>query len=168
MTEKEQQDSNSVSVPADKPVSTNAALPRKFFPNAKQKGLRFIGAGVFLTVYAYGLNIILVELLRLEKGIAYALVLGTQMFLGLFINRYLVFERGASSLSRVSAYYFGVSILFRLANWVLYIWLNASVFPSLEKNYIYSQSICIVLFTVLKYFVFKRIFEGEKKEFLVR
>ena len=127
------------------------------------KSLRFLFIGSLFTVYAYALNITLVELLKLDKSSAYALVLASQMFLGLLVYRHLVFDRGTSSLARISIKYFSAALIIRGANWTLYTLLNTFVFVSREYYYIVSQSICIALFLVLKYFVFKHIFESGRE-----
>ena len=153
--------------PGDLESSLSNLLGKKslldILAHPRLKSFRFLFIGGLFTVYAYALNIALVEMLRLDKGSAYALVLASQMFLGLLVYRYLVFDRGASSLARISIKYFSAALIIRGANWTLYTLLNTYVFVSRAYYYIVSQSICVALFLALKYFVFKRIFEAGRE-----
>ena len=146
-------DKNRTSVP----INIKSLL--RILKHPRLKSFRFILVGSLLASNAYILNITLVEIFHMDKSFAYALVLASEMILGLLANRYLVFDRSVASLPRVTAKYFFASIVIRGTNWTLYTLLNTFVFEHREGYYLVSQSICILLFLLLKYFVFKKIFE---------
>ncbi len=62
------------------------------FKEIKFKFVKFAGLGLFVFAWGILFNILQVEVLQISKQTAYTLVVVSQLFLGFFLNRYLVFN----------------------------------------------------------------------------
>jgi putative flippase GtrA len=119
------------------------------------KILRFLLAGVPAFIVALGLNYLLVKQLHLPKSSAYAVVLTVQIVINFFACRYFVFDlHPEHHWRRAFVIFFNGIILFRLADWGLYVLLTHLKFPFLA-----AQVLNVALFGLLKFEFARRVFE---------
>ena len=126
-----------------------------------QKLLRFMLAGGPAFALAVPLNYLLAHWAGLGKASAYAIVLGLQTTVNFFICRAFVFEPGpAVSPWKSFAVFFPGLILFRLADWLVYVWLTSRF----GLPYLGVQLFNAALFALLKFEFSRRVFERGKGE----
>jgi len=121
----------------------------------RSKPSRFLYSGVVLTLYAFGLNLLLIERFHLYKPLAYALVILTQLLLGFVLNRFHVFNVGNASTRPLLFRYAVASFLFRFTDWASFT-IQVQYFSIF---YIYAQLFNLGTIPIVKYFLYKKIFE---------
>lgn len=123
-----------------------------------RKVIRFLVAGVPAFLVAIVLNYTLVQVLGLNKPIAYALVLVVQIVINFFACRFFVFEVDpALKMRRSFAIFFNGIALFRLADWIVY-----SILTHFGVPFLLAQMANIAVFAVLKFEFSRRVFESPK------
>jgi putative flippase GtrA len=121
--------------------------------------VKFAGLGLFVFVWGILFNILQVELFQIDKQKAYALVVVTQILLGFFLNRYLVFNGRHKKVIGVLLGYLAVLTLFRAADWLLYF----VAIQWLSLPYVLAQIINNIIIFLAKYVSYRPIFEGNDK-----
>jgi putative flippase GtrA len=121
-----------------------------------RKLLRFFLAGGPTFVGAVLLNFALVEWLEWGTALAYAIVLAVQTTANFFVCRLFVFDsQPAARLWKSFALFFNGIIVFRLADWLVYVLLTKYFgFP-----FVAVQLLNVVLFGLLKFEFARRVFE---------
>ena len=118
-----------------------------------------LGAPAF--ALAIPLNYFLVHQAGLNKAPAYAIVLALQTAANFFMCRAFVFEkRKVAGLRKVFFVFLSGNILFRLADWLVYVLLT----KYWGLPYLVVQLFNVVVFALLKYEFAKRVFERGKPE----
>lgn len=124
----------------------------------QRKLLRFFVAGGPTFAGAVLLNFALVHWLGSGKALAYAIVLIMQTTANFFVCRVFVFEaKPAASLWKNFALFFNGIVLFRLADWMVYVLLT----KYFGLPFIGAQLCNVVLFGLLKFEFARRVFERE-------
>ena len=126
----------------------------------KWKFAKFTGLGLFVFGWGILFNILQVEVLQLSKPTAYTMVVVSQIFLGFFLNRYLVFSGRQKKLMVVFLGYLAVLIFFRGADWLLYLiavqWLSVP--------YVLAQIISNLIIFSAKFVSYQLIFEDKEEQ----
>jgi len=102
----------------------------------KSKLLRFLYCGIILTLYGFGLNVLLVEQFHLNKPVSYGIVVLTQILLGFVLNRFHVFSGGDFNARSQLFEYSLAAILFRVGDWMCF----TIQVELLSIVYIYAQA----------------------------
>ena len=124
-----------------------------------KKLFRFLLAGLPAFGVALFLNYALVKWLNMAKPAAYVVVLFVQIVINYFACRYLVFAVNPSlNLWRSFVAFFNGVILFRIADWGVYVLLTSW----LGLPYLAVQLFNVALFSVLKFEFSRGVFEREK------
>jgi putative flippase GtrA len=123
----------------------------------KSEVLRFLYCGAILTLYAFGLNVLLVEWFRLYKPLSYGIVILSQTAFGFLLNRFHVFAKGAFNAPSQFLQYSLAAMLFRVGDWMCY----TIQVELLSTFYIYAQAFSSAMMVVAKYAVYRRIFDAE-------
>ena len=113
-----------------------------------KKYIKFLLAGLPSASFAIPLNILLVEVGKVNKPFSYAIVIFFQILLNFsFINKY-VFKNKKDNLIIISflKFFFGI-LIFRILDWFMYIQL-LSLFPNI---YIIIQVVNIAIFSIIKF-----------------
>ena len=113
-----------------------------------KKYIKFLLAGLPSASLAIPLNILLVEVGKVNKPFSYAIVIFFQILLNFsFINKY-VFKNKKDNLIILSflKFFFGI-LIFRILDWFIYIQL-LSLFPNI---YIIIQLVNITIFSMIKF-----------------
>jgi putative flippase GtrA len=121
-----------------------------------KKLLRFLLAGLPAFGVALFLNYILVQWCELAKPVAYVVVLMVQIIINYFACRYLVFSVDPA-LSRRKSFliFFNGIVLFRLADWGVYVLLTSEF----SLPFLAVQLFNVALFSVLKFEFSRGVFE---------
>ena len=115
---------------------------------AIKKYIKFLLAGLPSASLAIPLNILLVEVGKVNKPFSYAIVIFFQILLNFFfINKY-VFKNKKNKLIILSflKFFFGI-LIFRILDWFIYIQL-LSLFPNI---YVIIQLFNIAIFSMIKF-----------------
>jgi putative flippase GtrA len=115
--------------------------------------LAFGATGVLLNCFALGMNMLLVEGLRLEPAPAYAVVLLVVALAGFALNRTFVFLGPKRTKSSALPWYVGAFLLFRLSEWLLF----TSLVYLLGFHYLLGQILNMFLFFFIKFLCYQRI-----------
>ena len=113
-----------------------------------KKYIQFLIAGIPSASLAIPLNILLVEVGKINKPFSYAIVIFLQILLNFcFINKY-VFKNKKNKIIILSflKFFFGI-LIFRILYWYIYIQL-LSLFPNI---YIIIQVVNIAIFSIIKF-----------------
>ena len=113
-----------------------------------KKYIQFLIAGIPSASLAIPLNILLVEVGKINKPFSYAIVIFLQILLNFcFINKY-VFKNKKNKIIILSflKFFFGI-LIFRILDWYIYIQL-LSLFPNI---YVIIQLVNIAIFSMLKF-----------------
>lgn len=125
-----------------------------------KKLIKFLIAGVPAFLVAIPLNYFLVTKAGLSKPVAYAIVLVVQVTINFFACRYYVFDaKPGRSLWQSFGAFLGGILLFRLADWGVYVLLTTR----LDFHYLAVQFFNVALFGLLKFQFSKLVFEWERK-----
>jgi putative flippase GtrA len=123
-------------------------------PLIKSEVFRFLYCGAILTLYAYGLNVLLVEWFHLYKPLSYGVVILSQTAFGFLLNRFCVFTKDPSNMPTQFFQYMLASILFRVGDWACF----TIQVELLSIFYIYAQALSTAIIVAAKYAVYRRIF----------
>jgi putative flippase GtrA len=127
------------------------------YKEIKYQFVKFAGLGLFVFAWGILFNIFQVELLQISKQKAYTLVVVSQIFLGFFLNRYVVFKGRHKNVIGVFLGYLAVLTFFRAADWLLYFvavqWLS--------MPYILTQIINNLIIFFAKFVSYRPIFESK-------
>jgi putative flippase GtrA len=116
---------------------------------------KFMLSGLPSFIVAVPLNYFLVEKAHLGKNIAYALVIAFQVAVNFFVCRAYAFNRKDSkSMAAEFGVFFSGIMLFRVADWALYVLLVNVV----GLYYLAVQLCNVVVFALLKFFFSEKIF----------
>ena len=110
--------------------------------------IKFLIAGLPSASLAIPLNILLVEVGKVNKPFSYAIIIFFQILLNFcFINRY-IFKNKKNKLVILSflKFFFGI-LIFRILDWFLYMKF-LTFFPN---NYVIIQLINIAIFSMIKF-----------------
>lgn len=117
--------------------------------------VKFLNGGVILKIFSFSLNYLLADVFAYHKEISYAFVLLFDLLLGFIINRYFVFSQTQERKNSEAFSMFIIAGLgFRLLNWAIY----AIILHFYELYILIAQTIATAIVLILKYFVYKRIF----------
>ena len=114
---------------------------------------KYLVAGVILYGLSIATNYFLVTIIKLDKPIAYAFTLIIELFLGFILNEFFVYE--SKQKKHKKKLFVLVAVSFRLINWSLYTFLIGF----LHTNYLYIQLALIGIFAIIKFNIYKKIFE---------
>lgn len=117
--------------------------------------VKFLKGGVVLKVFSFALNFLLVDIYKVELGLAYFTVLVFDLVLGYLINKYFVFSQSTKGHNETFKKFILAGIGFRGLNWLIY----AILVKFYEKYYLAVQLLATVSVLVMKYFVYKKIFK---------
>lgn len=117
--------------------------------------VKFLKGGVVLKVFSFALNFLLVDIYKVELGLAYFTVLVFDLVLGYLINKYFVFLQSTKGHNETFKKFILAGIGFRGLNWLIY----AILVKFYEKYYLAVQLLATVSVLVMKYFVYKKIFK---------
>jgi putative flippase GtrA len=123
----------------------------------KSKISRFLYCGAILTLYAFGLNVLLVGWFHLYKPLSYGIVISSQIVIGFLLNRFHVFPKSHFNTGSQFFQYSLAAILFRVSDWVCF----TVMVELLSFFYIYAQAFNTATLVVAKYLVYRRIFDAE-------
>ena len=123
----------------------------------KSEVLRFLYCGAILTLYAFGLNVLLVEWFRLYKPLSYGIVILSQTAFGFLLNRFHVFSKNDADARCQFLRYSLAAMLFRFGDWMCF----TIQVELLSIFYIYAQAFSSVALIMAKYLVYRKIFEAE-------
>lgn len=129
-----------------------ASAPRR---SKLEKFIRFGIAGLLLLGGLLFLNRYLVETCALSKPLAYLIVLTVQAVLGYGLNRYGVFEDKGANWRRVFVRYLVLMGGLRLLDLAVYSVLVELFFAPYLLTHVGNR----ILFFVVKFFLFQRVFE---------
>ena len=116
---------------------------------------KFMAVGLPAFLLAVPLNYLLVERAHFAKPLAYALVMALQVSINFFMCRAFVFERSdRRSLWVEFGSFFGGIMLFRLADWVVYVFLVNVV----GLYYLAVQLVNVAVFALLKFLFSEWVF----------
>ena len=162
-TERSDSRANAPAGPYREARPTMLILPRslpefsRIYGPKKSEILRFLYCGAILTLYAYGLNVLLVEWFHLYKPLSYGIVILSQTAFGFLLNRFHVFTKGAFNAPSQFLQYLMAAILFRVGDWMCF----TIQVELLSIFYIYAQAFSSAIIVVAKYVVYRRIFDAE-------
>ena len=113
-----------------------------------KKYIKFLLAGLPSASFAIPLNILLVEVGKVNKPFSYAIVIFFQILLNFsFINKF-VFKNKKENLIILSFFkFFFVILIFRILDWFIYIQL-LSFLPNI---YVVIQLVNIAIFSMIKF-----------------
>lgn len=119
----------------------------------------FLIAGLPAFLFAIPLNYVFVEVLGLNKSLAYMIVLFVQVIINFFMCCAFVFKRDVSK-SLISQFFRFVSGIFiaRFFDWILYNFLVYYV----EVYYLFVQLFNVLLFSLLKFKLAQQIVENRE------
>lgn len=118
---------------------------------------KFLAAGLPSFVLAVPLNYVLVDVVSLPKAPAYALVLSAQVTINFFVLRAFVFAAGEDSdLARDFFTFLAGILLFRLADWLVYVLLV----ERFGAYYLAAQLLNVVVFSVAKFWFAERVLDA--------
>jgi putative flippase GtrA len=123
----------------------------------KSKVSRFLYCGAILTLYAFGLNVLLVEWFHLYKPLSYGIMILSQTALGFLLNRFHVFSKSDFNARSQFFHYSLAAMLFRVSDWMCF----TIQVELLSFFYIYAQAFSSTMLVVAKYLVYRRIFDAE-------
>jgi putative flippase GtrA len=126
------------------------------------KVLRFGVAGVAMIVWAFALNILLNEKTTLQPTVSYVFVVVSQLIIGFVLNRLWVFrtKKPGSAKSQLTQYVFVNSGL-KVADWSAY----SAMVTLLGLHYLIAQLISTGFISIVKFFIFDRIFSVSAEGF---
>ena len=122
----------------------------------KSKASRFFYCGAILTLYAFGLNVLLIEWFHLHKPLSYGIVVLSQTALGFLLNRFHVFPKGNLNARPQFLQYSLAAVLFRVGDWMCF----TIQVELLSTFYIYAQVFSSAVLVAAKYLAYRRIFEA--------
>jgi len=121
------------------------------------KFLIFMLAGLPGFAAAIFLNAFLVEYVKLSVPITYFFVLVIQTIINFLFCGKFAFNRKSKDFVKLNVFFKFLSaiVVFRILNWLTYYAMVNFLFV----YYLEAQIINVILFSILKYLVFKRVFE---------
>ncbi|ETX01455.1 MAG: hypothetical protein ETSY1_07310 [Candidatus Entotheonella factor] len=121
-----------------------------------KKLFAFLCAGLPSFLLALPVNYVLVESFKWSEGLAYAFVLLFQVTVNFFMCRWFVFQQRTDKPLWTQFWQFCSGILlFRMADWVVYVFLV----ELLELYYLGVQIANIFIFAILKFKFSERVIE---------
>jgi len=117
---------------------------------------KFILTGLIIRGIGFLLNFIFVELLKYQIRPVYFFVMFVDFWLGYFNSRYVVFKTKDKSHKKTLTQFLIAGISFRVLDWFIYI----AIVERINFNILLSQFISMVVITLLKFIVLKKIFKS--------
>ena len=131
---------------------------QRFLP-VKRTQIKFIKFALFGgLVFTWGIlfNFLAVEVLHVDKKIAYLLVVSSQILICYFLNRYIIFENRERNFFQTFTGYLAALIFFKMADWSLYViqihWL--------ALPYLLAQTMTNFIIFFAKFPIYRLIFES--------
>ena len=125
------------------------------FSKTQLKFIKFTLFGGVVFTWGILLNLLTVDVLHVEKEIAYLFVVSSQVLICFFLNRYVIFENGERNFFQTFAGYLAALAVFRMTDWTLYVmqinWLGLP--------YLLAQTLSNVLIFFAKFPIYRIIFE---------
>jgi putative flippase GtrA len=121
---------------------------------------KFAILGLFLNIYSFCINIILIEIFSLYKPISYAISIFTSMLISFMVSKNYIFDSKIHHIGRTFFLFAMYSGGFHVIDLVLFT-IQVEI---LSIYYIYAQCISRLLLLIIKYLTYRRLFEQARTE----
>ncbi len=119
------------------------------------KFIKFTLFGGVVFIWGILFNLLAVDVLHVDKKIAYLFVVSSQVLICFFLNRYVIFENSERNIFQTFSGYLAALAVFRMADWTLYViqinWLGLP--------YLLAQTLSNILIFAAKFPIYQIIFE---------
>lgn len=122
----------------------------------KSKLSKFTLLGVFLSLYTFILNIVLIEFFNIYEPVSYGIAIATSTVISFTINKVYVFDAQASRFGRTFLLFVFYAVAFRIVDLLLF----TLQVEGLSIFYMYAQVLSRSVTFVMKYVLYRRLFES--------